>query len=444
MLKVMIARETPQKVVNTIGFNPYQRFLLGLSLSVLLGVLLIVLVVNSLIGRFLISSTAKLTEDSVVNHVYTFFPNVFNTAKPAQHDMTMNLDPYAATSSGQSEIERINTFVHFHYALFNITDATFFTPDGKISYAYDQKRIAGSANQLEQQQLQQLETTQNLVTAKDQKLELWLRVARSPKDKTLIGFIHVVRDMRPEWAEVRNIEQGVAGVGTIAALGLFFVLRGVFVNSTTEIAGKNSKLQILTSDLEASYNNLLQAMSNAMDSRDHETADHTHRVTQYALRLGREMRLSKEELVNLERGALLHDIGKMGVPDAVLLKPGRLDSEELKQMQAHVDYGDSMLREIPFLKEARNVVRCHHERFDGNGYPAKLVGENIPMIARIFSVCDTYDAITSKRPYKKAFTDAEARDIILKESGLQFDPVVVEAFKRISVQEWQGIGKIST
>ena len=181
-----------------------------------------------------------------------------------------------------------------------------------------------------------------------------------------------------------------------------------------------------------------------MDSRDHETADHTNRVTRYAIRLGQEMGLSSAEMLDLERGALLHDIGKIGVPDAILLKPGRLDHGEMRLMRAHVEHGDAMLREIPFLGAARFVVRHHHERFDGRGYPASLAGNEIPLLARVFSLCDTYDAITSERPYKKARSDQEARRIIFQENGQQFDPEVVQAFSRIPSLEWQAIGQIST
>jgi putative nucleotidyltransferase with HDIG domain len=281
------------------------------------------------------------------------------------------------------------------------------------------------------------------LSAANQKIQVWLPVRKSQNDPSLIGFVSLERDMRSEWAQVRQIEWSVAGVGVIGALGLFFVLKRVFVSSTQEIASKNSALTGLTDELEASYNSLLRALSSAMDSRDHETADHTNRVTRYAVRLGQEMKLSSEQLLDLERGALLHDIGKIGIPDGILLKPGRLDANEMRLMRAHVEHGDAMLREIPFLATARFVVRHHHERFDGRGYPASLAGNEIPLLARIFSLCDTYDAITSQRPYKKARSDSEAREIIRRENGQQFDPEVVEAFDRIPSLEWQAIGQIS-
>lgn len=430
-------------------FNPYKRFLLGLSLCIGFSVLMIVLVVNTLIGRFLISSTAQVTEDAIVRHVRLILPNIFDVSlaavsdAPATHDMSTMVDPYTGQSMGTMTEDSMNLTVRLHLNLYNITDATFFAPNGKIAFAYKRERIGKNANALEKIQLSELEQSRPSLKAANQKIQVWLPVRKSQNDLSLIGFVSLERDMRSEWAQVRQIEWSVAGVGVIATLGLFFVLRRVFVSSTTEIASKNTALTGLTEELEASYNSLLRALSSAMDSRDHETADHTNRVTRYAVRLGQEMKLSPEQLLDLERGALLHDIGKIGVPDGILLKPGRLDANEMRLMRAHVEHGDAMLREISFLGAARFVVRHHHERFDGRGYPASLAGNEIPMLARIFSLCDTYDAITSQRPYKKARTDSEARDIIHRESGQQFDPEVVAAFEGIADLEWQVIGQTS-
>jgi HD-GYP domain-containing protein (c-di-GMP phosphodiesterase class II) len=410
---------------------------------------MIVLVVNTLIGRYLISSTAKVTEDAIVRHVHLILPTIFEASMaavsntPATHDMSTMIDPYTGQSMGTMSEDATNLTVRLHLNLYNITDATFFAPNGKIAFAYQRERIGKNANALEKIRLSELEQSGPSLSAANQKIQVWLPVRKSQNDQSVIGFVSLERDMRAEWAQVRQIEWSVAGVGVIAALGLFFVLRRVFVSSTTEIASKNTKLTGLTEELEASYNSLLRALSSAMDSRDHETADHTNRVTRYAVRLGQEMKLSKEQLLDLERGALLHDIGKIGVPDAILLKPGRLDAVETRLMRAHVEHGDAMLREISFLGAARFVVRHHHERFDGRGYPASLAGHEIPLLARIFSLCDTYDAITSQRPYKKARTDFEAREIIRRESGQQFDPEVVQAFEGIAVLDWQSIGQTS-
>jgi HD-GYP domain-containing protein (c-di-GMP phosphodiesterase class II) len=445
----MMRSSVPQPSLVWRNFNPYKRFLLGLSLCVSLSVLMIVLVVNSLIGRYLISSTAKITEDAIVRHVRLILPTIFDASMaavsnaPVIHNMSKMVDPYTGQSMGAMTEDATNLTVRLHLNLYNITDATFFAPNGKIAFAYKRERIGQNANPLEKVRLSELEQFGPSVSAANQQIHVWLPVRKSLNDPSLIGFVSLERDVHSEWAQVRQIELGVALVGIIAGFGLFFVLRRVFVSSTKEIANKNTALTGLTDDLEASYNSLLRALSSAMDSRDHETADHTNRVTRYAVRLGQEMNLSQEQLLDLERGALLHDIGKIGVPDAILLKPGRLDANEMRLMRAHVEHGDAMLREISFLGAARFVVRHHHERFDGRGYPASLAGNEIPLLARIFCLCDTYDAITSVRPYKKARTDSDARSVISEESGLQFDPEVVQAFQRIPSLEWQSIGQIS-
>jgi putative nucleotidyltransferase with HDIG domain len=429
-------------------FNPYKRFLIGISLCIGLGVLMIVIVVNTLIGRFLVSSTAKVTEDAIVRHIRLILPNIFEASMaavnkaPVTHDMSAMLDPYSGQAMGAMSEDAMNLTVHLHLNLYNISDVTFFSPKGKIAFAYKRERIGHNANPLEQKRMGQLEVLGPIVNAANQRIRVWLPVRKNAGNQSLIGYVSLERDVRPEWAEVQRIELAVALVGIVVGLGLFFVLRQVFINSTKEIAGKSTALNGLSQDLEESYNSLLRALSSAMDSRDHETADHTNRVTRYAIRLGQEMGLSKTEMLDLERGALLHDIGKIGVPDAILLKPGRLDANEMRLMRAHVEHGDAMLREIPFLGAARFVVRHHHERYDGRGYPANLAGTEIPLLARVFSLCDTYDAITSERPYKKARSDSDARSVIIKENGQQFDPEVVQAFLQIPALEWQSMGQI--
>lgn len=180
--------------------------------------------------------------------------------------------------------------------------------------------------------------------------------------------------------------------------------------------------------LEESYQATLLALSAALDARDRETEGHSQRVTRLALAIGAQLKLSAEELTNLERGALLHDVGKIGVPDNILLKSGPLTKAERELMNRHPQLGYDMLKGIPFLKEALPVVLHHQEMWDGTGYPEGLRGEQIPLGARIFAVADTYDAMTSTRPYRRAMTHEEALAEIRRCSGTQFDPRVVEAF----------------
>jgi putative nucleotidyltransferase with HDIG domain len=170
--------------------------------------------------------------------------------------------------------------------------------------------------------------------------------------------------------------------------------------------------------------------------RDAETEGHSKRVTAYAIALAREMGLNAEELKVIARGAFLHDIGKIATPDEVLLKPGKLDAREMAIMREHCERGYEMVRKIPFLQQASEIVYSHQESFDGSGYPRGLQGAQIPLGARIFAIADTLDAITSDRPYRRGRSFAEARDEIARCSGRQFDPVIVEVFLRVPLERW--------
>lgn len=197
------------------------------------------------------------------------------------------------------------------------------------------------------------------------------------------------------------------------------------------LIAKNAELIEAQRRLEEAYNATLAALGSALDLRDNETKDHSLRVAEIATIIGREMKLSPADLQALWRGAMLHDVGKIGVPDTILTKPGPLTAKERSLMNQHPRWGSRILENIEFLQEALPVVLYHHEWYDGSGYPTGLKGEAIPLIARIFSVADSFDALTSDRPYRKALTPAEARRVIEEESGTHFDPAVVAAFRRV-------------
>ncbi len=182
------------------------------------------------------------------------------------------------------------------------------------------------------------------------------------------------------------------------------------------------------SDLLQAYDATIEGWAYALDLKDEETEDHSQRVTKYTLQIARKMGIKDKELVHVKRGALLHDIGKMGIPDSILLKPGPLTDEEWKVMRKHPVYAYEMLSRIDYLRPAIDIPYCHHEKWDGSGYPRGLKGEKIPLPARIFTVVDVYDALTSDRPYRKAWSREEALEHIRKESGKHFDPEVVEVF----------------
>jgi putative nucleotidyltransferase with HDIG domain len=212
------------------------------------------------------------------------------------------------------------------------------------------------------------------------------------------------------------------------------------VAARTELLERaNAELTRKTDELERSYDITLEALGDALDLKDAETEGHSKRVTAFTIAIARAMELPPERVRVIARGAFLHDVGKMAIPDAILRKPGRLTPEEQTLMREHAQYGYQMLHKIPFLKEAANIVYSHQERFDGTGYPRGLKGDQIPLGARIFAVADTFDAITSDRPYRAAQSISSARREIQRHSGHQFDPEVVDTFISIPEQIWRSL-----
>ena len=181
-------------------------------------------------------------------------------------------------------------------------------------------------------------------------------------------------------------------------------------------------------DLEIAYEATIEGWSKALDLRDKETEGHTQRVTETSLKLAPAMGIREEQLIHMRRGALLHDIGKVGVPDNILLKPGPLTDEEWKIMHMHPQFAHDLLAPISYLQPALDIPYCHHEKWDGTGYPNGLKGDLIPLAARIFAVIDVWDAVTSDRPYRPAWSKSKALDYIRENSGTYFDPQVVEMF----------------
>jgi putative nucleotidyltransferase with HDIG domain len=209
---------------------------------------------------------------------------------------------------------------------------------------------------------------------------------------------------------------------------------------------RTGRLRSTMQDLERSYDITLEAMGDALDLRDEDTEGHSRRVTAYTIALARSIGIETEELRTIARGAFLHDIGKIATPDAILLKPGPLDTDEMTIMRKHCERGYDMVRKIPFLREAAEIVYAHQERFDGSGYPRGLRGEAIPLGARIFAIADALDAMTSDRPYRRGTSFESACEEIAQCSGRQFDPAIVEAFLAMPIETWTDlrteIGKI--
>jgi len=203
------------------------------------------------------------------------------------------------------------------------------------------------------------------------------------------------------------------------------------------VSERTAELDKALEEVETSYRSTLKALVQALEARDYETHGHSERVVTFSLRLGYELGLDKKALRDLELGALMHDIGKIGVPDAVLRKPAKLNEEEWEQMRLHPLHGQKILRNIAFLEGATRIVAQHHEKWDGTGYPFGLRGEDIDIGARIFSVVDAYDAIISDRVYRKGRPYQEALEELEKFAGTQFDPLIIEAFKVIPKEDWE-------
>jgi response regulator RpfG family c-di-GMP phosphodiesterase len=210
------------------------------------------------------------------------------------------------------------------------------------------------------------------------------------------------------------------------------------------VARRTEELRRALDTVEEAYRSTLNALTAALDARDSETSGHSRRVVSFSLRLGREMGLDADELRALEFGALLHDVGKIGVPDAILRKPAQLDDDEWLRMRCHPLYGERILQGVEFLRGASLVVAQHHERWDGTGYPAGLRGRDIDLNTRIFAVADAYDAITSDRVYRAAKSYEAAAAELQEWAGRQFDPEVVAAFLRVAPAEWQELRRQCT
>jgi putative nucleotidyltransferase with HDIG domain len=217
--------------------------------------------------------------------------------------------------------------------------------------------------------------------------------------------------------------------------------RAYQTNLETLVAARTEQLRKAMVELERSYDITLEALGDALDLKDRETEGHSRRVTAFTIAIARAMGLTADQIRVIARGAFLHDIGKMAIPDAILNKPGALTPDEVAIMREHSYHGYQIVRKIPFLQEASEIVYAHQERFDGTGYPRGLKGDQIPLGARMFAVADTLDAITSDRPYRPAQTLTAAREEIQRWAGRQFDPEVVKMFLSMPENIWDDLRK---
>jgi putative nucleotidyltransferase with HDIG domain len=215
--------------------------------------------------------------------------------------------------------------------------------------------------------------------------------------------------------------------------------RAYQTNLESLVQERTKQWQTAMQSLERSYDITLEALGDALDLKDRETEGHSRRVTLFTIAIAQAMGLPREQITIIARGAFLHDIGKMAIPDNILNKPGRLESHEMEIMKEHAYHGYQIVKKIPFLAEVAEIVYSHQEWFNGEGYPRHLKGDEIPLGARIFSIADTFDAITSDRIYRRAQSFKAAREEIARWSGKQFDPEIVDVFLEMPDKVWEDL-----
>ncbi|MHB8049628.1 MAG: HD-GYP domain-containing protein [Coriobacteriia bacterium] len=251
---------------------------------------------------------------------------------------------------------------------------------------------------------------------------------RLRNDDQIVGAYELYADVAPLDHRVEHTRRIIAG-GVLGGFGiLYLALFGVVYGASNRLISQASENARLAEEIIFAYDETIAGWSRALDLRDEETEGHSARVTEMTVAVATAMGFPADELSDVRRGALLHDIGKMGVPDAILLKPGPLDDVEWEIMRKHPGYAKRMLEGIGYLRRALEIPYAHHERWDGTGYPQGLRGEAIPLPARIFALADVWDALSNDRPYRNAWPVERIREMFLEESGKHFDPAVVQVF----------------
>ena len=438
------------------GLGPVARF--SLALAAVLAVTALVLGGGTayLVGHYVDDETTAFTQDAVASH----FGSVFS-------------DDVFQRGLTPDERQELMTVVTFHFSIYNVVATEFFDRTGTIVFSYDGDEIGRRLEPATYPELARtlagMRDAERTTIVADPKLgvpgstvgygtfdthhkvagadavsaatpgpgtreiralEAWVPVKQNGQ---VVGAVVVWRDIAPIDAALMRIQATMAAIMALATAFLWLVLRGVYARSSKQIVAQAGALEDALALRERTYDATLTALTSALDFRDNETGGHSDRVVAYMELLLEQMNIKGTELATLRRGALLHDVGKIGVPDNVLRKPTALSEAEWSVMKRHPEFGARIIAGIPFLEDVARIVRHHHERWDGMGYPDGLKGDRIPLGARIFAVGDSFDAMTSDRPYRRGLLIAAAREEIRRCANSQFDPAVVTAFLSIPV-----------
>jgi HD-GYP domain-containing protein (c-di-GMP phosphodiesterase class II) len=433
------------------ALTPTRRFSIVLMVVLLVGGTSLSATAAWLIQRAVLGQTWLETLHAVEAHFPTIFgSDVFVQPEPtpaaADHDHGSGAD-YPSTAGARPastfDAARFDRVVRAHLQVYDTVHARFYKTNGRIVYSYRPEEIghtitefapaAETGRPLHGESV--AETPSHfLISLPDGQTRPEVAAFYLPvyREGQIVGAAWVQRDVTELMSAIRQAQLVLVGITFGVVLLLFFALHRVYGDSTRTIRSQSTALEHAYDELSSTYDATLRALTAALDSRDHETNGHALRVTRLAVRLGQELGLTGAALNTLELGAVLHDIGKIGVPDAILLKPGPLTDAEWAVMRRHPVLGVEMLERVPFLHGALPLVRHHHERWDGKGYPDGLAGPAIPLGARIFAVADSFDAMTSRRPYRQPVSLRQARAELARCAGAQFDPAVVAASERIA------------
>ena len=434
------------------GLGPVARFSFALAAVLAATAIALAAGTSYLLSRYVVDETTRVTQDAVASHFGTVFSD----------------DVFQRRLNGDEE-DQLAQYVTFHFSIYNVVATQFYDRSGTLVFSYDESEIGrridptslpGLAAALTGMRSSQRATIvadprlavpgaagygsfdthhmDGMTMAADQSLppglarisalETWIPVKQ--KGET-VGAVVVWRDMDAIDGALMRIQATLSTIIVAGALLLWLVLRGVYTRSSRRIVLQANALESALLERERTYDTTLVALASALDVRDSETGGHSDRVLRYMELIIQELGLVGSDVAFLRRGALLHDIGKIGVPDSILRKPTSLSESEWVAMRKHPEYGARIIAGIPFLEDVSRIVRHHHERWDGTGYPDRLRGEEIPLGARIFAVADSFDAMTSDRPYRRAMSVGAACEEIVRCSGTQFEPSVVDAFSRI-------------